>query len=111
MSSMKAPSLPTVGSIVSRTAGGYAVAGGALALAGWLMNIPRLTDWDYDGISRFANTSVMSTCAGWALIFLTVESWWSVRVVRVLGLVVSGIACATIFEHLTGLDLGIDDLL
>jgi signal transduction histidine kinase len=80
-------------------------------MVGWLINIPGLTDWDADGIAMFANTALMSMCAGGALIFLTLGTKSSARVTRALALVVLGIAGATLLEHITGFDLGIDDVL
>jgi signal transduction histidine kinase len=87
------------------------VAGGALAMVGWLINAPTLTDWDGDGIAMFANAALMAICAGGALILLTLGTAWSAKVTRLLAVAVTGIAGATLFEHLTGIDLGIDDLL
>ena len=38
---------------------------------GWPANLPRLTDWDNDGISIQPNAAVAVICAGAALILLS----------------------------------------
>ena len=50
------------------TAAGCAVAGGVVTLAGWALEIPRLTDWKDDGISMFPNTAVYAVLSGAALL-------------------------------------------
>jgi signal transduction histidine kinase/CheY-like chemotaxis protein len=53
---------------LSLALGTYAVAGGILSLAGWVLDIPRLTDWQATGISIQPNTCVAVTLAGLALL-------------------------------------------
>jgi hypothetical protein len=63
--------------LVSLFAGGlgaYSFAGGCAALIGSWAHIPRLTDWNGDGIAMFANTAVMAACAGTALALRTLLS-------------------------------------
>ncbi len=98
--------------IISITAGVYAIVGGAIALAGWVLDIRRLTDWRDDGISMFPNTALCVSMCGAALLCLisSSKSGWRTVVVHVLTTVVAVIALLTIFELATGIDLGIDRL-
>jgi hypothetical protein len=45
----------------------FATLGGIVSLVGWGFDIPRLTDWDNDGISIQPNTAIAAACAGFAL--------------------------------------------
>lgn len=89
---------------------GYALAGGALTLAGWFANAPRLTDWAGSGIAMFPNTAILAVCAGAALFLLNLGRRWAARASGVLGLFVALLGSANLFQHLTGIDLGIDTL-
>ena len=48
----------------------YALVGGVLSLAGWVADVPRLTDWLHTGISIQPNTAVAATLSGLALMLL-----------------------------------------
>jgi len=50
------------------TAAACTIAGGLVTLAGWALEIPRLTDWKDDGISMFPNTAVYAVLSGAALL-------------------------------------------
>ena len=50
--------------------GVYALLGGAISLAGWLLDLPRLTDWNGSGISIPPNTALAVIGSGAALILL-----------------------------------------
>jgi PAS domain S-box-containing protein len=89
--------------------GAYVLIGGFISLTGWFANIPRLTDWDNDGISMMPNAAVCAVGAGTALALHALQR--AGLLVRVLGLFVGLIGAATLFEYLTGIDLGIDTLL
>jgi signal transduction histidine kinase/ActR/RegA family two-component response regulator len=89
----------------------YALAGGLITLAGWFAQVPVLTDWDNDGIAMFANTAVMSVFAGASLAVLTTAWKPAVAISRILAAGVLAFALATLFQHFTGIDLGIDRLL
>ena len=89
--------------------GAYTALGGLLTLIGWFANLPRLTDWQDNGISMMPNAAVCALCAGVALLL---HLWLgSRRVASVLGAVVAFIGAATLMQHFTGVNLGIDTLL
>ncbi|HEX5386420.1 MAG TPA: PAS domain S-box protein [Gemmatimonadales bacterium] len=93
---------------IAAALGAYALAGGALSLAGWVADIRRLTDWVDRGISIQPTTAVAAMAAGAALILFTRDRRRSSASFAVLaGL----IAIATLFEHVSGVSLGIDTLL
>jgi signal transduction histidine kinase len=91
--------------------GVYVLAGGGVTLVGWFAGILRLTDWGGDGIAMFVNTAVMATAGGAALLLQRLEKPWAPVLTRVFGLVVALIGAATLFEHLSDMDLGIDRFL
>ena len=98
---------------VSIAAGLYAVVAGTITLAGWALDIQPLTDWRNDGISMFANTAACAVMGGIALLCL-VRDWRAIRrfaAVRLLATVIAIVGALTIFELVTGVDLGIDRLL
>lgn len=88
--------------------GGYAIAGSVLTLVGWAMNIPRLTDWAKLGISQMPNNGLAVAFSGTALVLLTLGYR---RGAMILGAAAGLIGAATLSEHFTGMDLGIDRLL
>src|SRR5688572_23788729 len=98
-------------SLLAGGLGAYSFAGGCAALIGWAAHIPRLTNWTGDGIAMFVNTAIMAVCAGAALALRTLERQWATRVTRVLGLFVAILGAATLFQHISGINLGIDTLL
>lgn len=91
-------------------AGGYAFAVGVLALVGWLLDMPRLTDWKNEGISMFPNTAACAALAGFALMLASELPEQSLAI-RILGAVVALVGGMTLVEHLAVVDLGIDRLL
>ena len=88
--------------------GGYALTGGAISLAGWVADVPRLTDWFGDGISIQPNTTVATALAGAALILL---SHGHRLVPAACGALVAAIGGSVLFQYLSGTDLQIDTLL
>src|SRR5215468_3550563 len=82
-----------------------------VTLAGWALEIPRLTDWKNDGISMFPNTAVCAVLSGGGLLSNALRGRRWRTLTSVLGAVVALIGGATLLEHLTGLSLGIDTLL
>jgi signal transduction histidine kinase/ActR/RegA family two-component response regulator len=86
----------------------YAVIGAALTLAGWIFDLRRLADWDADGIAQMPNNAVAVALAGVAILC---AAFGKNGAARVLAGVCAGIAAATLFEHATGMDLGIDTLI
>ncbi len=90
----------------------YAIVVGITVLTGWIFQIERLTDWTNEGISMFPNTAIGAVCLGIALIAATQGSKRGTRSVAITS---AGFAAiiggATLFEHLTSINLGIDTLL
>ena len=91
---------------VARVAGAYALAAALLTLAGWVFEIRRFTSWD-GGASQMPNNAIAVALAGAALILWSFDR---ARASTILGTIVAVIAGATLFEHLTGINLGIDTL-
>src|SRR5215831_13726107 len=90
---------------------GYALAAGLATLVGWWANVPRLTDWLGNGISMFPNTALTAACTGAALLLVTNRHRISSVIAGVLGTLVAIMGLATLFEHITGFNLGIDSAL
>jgi PAS domain S-box-containing protein len=89
----------------------YALIAGTIALLGWVTNSPRLTDWINSGISIFPNTAVAAILLSLA-VFFGLKETPSARVAsRAFGTVVALIGAATLLEHISGLDVGIDTIL
>ena len=93
---------------ISPSLGGYALIGGLLTLLGWALDIRRLTDWSNNGISQMPNNALGVMAAGAAVVLLF---FGLRRPAAVLGAVAGLIGAATLFQYLTGIDLGIDRLL
>jgi PAS domain-containing protein len=89
----------------------YALIGGGVTLIGWFTGLPRLTDWADSGISMFPNAAFAAVCSGLALVLAGSSPRWLRRVSGLLGLSVATLGSATLFEHFSGIDLGIDRLL
>jgi two-component system, cell cycle sensor histidine kinase and response regulator CckA len=87
--------------------GVYALVAGTLSFLGWAGDVRRLTDWIDNGISIQPNTAIGAMAAGAALVLLPRFGRISAPFALLAGL----IGTATLFEHLTGTDLGIDTLL
>jgi PAS domain S-box-containing protein len=95
---------------VAMAAAAYAVAGGALSFAGWVLNLPRLTDWIASGITIKPNACLAVSAAGLALLtFLLKPS--AVGRTGILGAFAASLGGLTLLEHLTGWNFGIDTLL
>jgi PAS domain S-box-containing protein len=88
--------------------GAYALAGGALSLAGWAADIPRLTDWAGGGISIQPNTTVAAMAAGMALLLLTASR---PRLSALFALLAGLIGATAFYENLFDVKLRIDTLL
>lgn len=87
-------------------AGCYALMGGILTVLGWVLDLPRLSDWDGDGIAMLPNTGMAALLFGIALLPAVTSVGKSVLSVMVLS-----IGAATLLEHLFGFNFGIDGLL
>jgi hypothetical protein len=88
----------------------YVAVGGALSFAGWLGGTLRLTDWWNTGITIKANTALAFFVAGCALLLIVLQPQRR-ALIRALGVAVAMIGGLTLFEHASGLDLGIDTFL
>lgn len=103
----------SVPGLVTKVTGLYAILGGLITLVGWAMRFPRFTDWAKHGISMYPNTAVCSIAGGAALLFLNAaQGRTAIRVVVCMfASLVTAVAGATVFENVTDIDLGIDELL
>lgn len=87
----------------------FAIIAGVITLIGWKFNLPRLTDWTNEGISMFPNAALCGIFCGIAILLLASKSEaWKVTWVRASAGLVLAIAGLTLFEHITGVDLGLD---
>ena len=102
------PSQPATATRISAWLGAYAAAGGLAALLGWVLNVRPLTDWFRQGMSQMPNNALLVFAAGVALILW---SFGKRAISKALGAFVAVVAGATVFEHLTTVNLGIDTLL
>jgi PAS domain S-box-containing protein len=104
------PRLPAVDSSqVSLTLSGLVVAIGAVGLAGWALGLPLLTSWLAGSVQTKVNAALCLVFLGLA-VGLPVASARRryARLSVILTLAVIAIAGATLFEHLFGVSLGID---
>ena len=86
----------------------YPLAGGIGALSGWILDIPRLTDWEGSGISQMPNNAFGVALSAVA-IMLFAAGWR--RTAAAAGALVAALGLATLFQYATGIDLGIDRLI
>jgi signal transduction histidine kinase/CheY-like chemotaxis protein len=95
---------------LAAVAGLCAIFGGVVSLIGWAAGVPRLTDWRNDGISMFPNTAACAVLSGLALLMNARRAgrWHGITSLATLVMAVGGL---TLFEHVTGIALGIDTLL
>ncbi len=84
------------------------MAGSALTLLGWGAGLRRLTDWFDHDISQLPNNAVGVFAAGAATLLLALGHR---RVSAGFALIAGLIGGATLLQHLTGVDFGIDRLL
>jgi PAS domain S-box-containing protein len=98
--------------ILTTSAGLFAILGGVLTLIGWAVPIPRLTDWSGVGISMFPNAAVCSITGGIALMLLNhCKGRLTIRIAILwFAFLTTAMGSLTLFEHLTHMDLGIDEL-
>ena len=121
MTSRKLPERPRsidellrVSRAVSITLAGYAIVGGIVTLCGWAFDIRRLTDWNNDDVSMFANTAAGVIVGGIAVILLSFRGGRTARalaVARWLGFLLALLGTLTTIEHLANINFGIDSLL
>lgn len=85
---------------------------GLSVLAGWTLSLPLLASWLPGLVQTKVNAAVCFLLLGLALaLSATNRTSRAVRAARVLAVAVVAIAGATFFEHVVGIDLGIDQAL
>jgi signal transduction histidine kinase/CheY-like chemotaxis protein len=87
--------------------GWYASVAGLLSLLGWVLDVRRLTAWG-GAISIQPNAALAATVTGAGLVLL---AHGRRRAVAPFAALTGLIGLATLFEHASGIDLGIDALL
>ncbi|HEX3233891.1 MAG TPA: hypothetical protein VHR41_06820, partial [Gemmatimonadales bacterium] len=87
--------------------GWYVLGAGLLSFMGWVLGVRRLTAWN-GAISIQPNTALTATAAGAGLVLL---AHGRRRAVVPFAVLIGLIGLASIFEHASGIDLGIDALL
>jgi PAS domain S-box-containing protein len=104
--------LPRAARITATLAGAFTILSGVIVLAGWVFNLPGLTDWTGEGISMFPNAAAGAALAGVAMLVLAQgKAPWRRRAARAVGAIVAAIGGLTLVEHLLAWDLGLDTLL
>ncbi|MBV9215459.1 MAG: PAS domain S-box protein [Acidobacteria bacterium] len=105
--------LPTWGPFLTRSiafaAAAYAVAGGAVSIAGWLLGNQRLIDWNNSGITIKFNPALAITASGIALFLVLLRRRMKPLVV-ILATLVTILAVLTLIEHIAHVNIGIDTL-
>ncbi len=86
----------------------YALIGGLLSLAGWILDVPWLTDWPGSGISIQPNATFCVVLSGLALLQLAAGRRWAGAL---LGAGVAVVGGLTLLEWVLGTSFGIDGLL
>lgn len=94
--------LPTAAAIL-------AIVGGTVSMVGWIAGFPGLLSWTGDDITIKFNTSICITAAGVALLTCSFFPRLTI-VIRSLGAATVIVAGATLLQHITGADFGIDTL-
>jgi signal transduction histidine kinase/ActR/RegA family two-component response regulator len=94
-------------------AGSFATAGGTTTLIGWALDVPRLSDWDGNGISMKTNAALCAAGAGAAVLALAPRTVTAARImgIRFLAATAASIGFITLLEHTVGWNAGIDTLL
>lgn len=102
------PKFTNVAVRVVTGAGLFAAIGGLLSFIGWAADIRRLTDWLGNGVSIQPNATIAAMSTGVALLLI---ARGRVRLAFVAGMLTGLVGAATLFEHVSGANLGIDTLL
>ena len=104
---------PRVVQLASTILAIYAIIGGAITVCGWKWDIPRLTDWNNDGISSFVNTALCALTCGFAILLLHLNrgAAFVVFFIWILGTAVASVGVLTLYQHASGVNLGIDTYL
>ncbi|MEO6711588.1 MAG: PAS domain S-box protein, partial [Planctomycetota bacterium] len=94
--------------LISVVLGFSAMVGGLISLLGWAGNVPRLTDWFGGPASMQPNAALAVTASGLTLLGNAL-SWR--RAAAAFAALTALVGIGTLFEHSSGIDLGIDRLL
>jgi PAS domain S-box-containing protein len=99
--------------LLTNLAGLYATIGGILTLIGWAIPYPRFTDWAGHGISMFPNAAMCSISGGIALLLLNgARGYFGGNFAACLfGCFTAIVGGLSAYQHLTGVNLGIDEFL
>ena len=85
----------------------YSLIGGVISLLGWLLDVPRLTDWVDNGISIQPNAAVAVILSSTAL--LLIRSGYA-GPATLLGIIVAALGTTALFQIVSGIDFGINTL-
>ncbi len=85
----------------------FATIGGLVSFLAWPLDMPRLADWDGDGITIQPNTALAVVAAGVALILLALDLR---RAAIPFGALCALIGATVLFQHASAMTLGIDTL-
>ena len=86
----------------------YALIAGLTSFSGWMLDIPRLTDWFKDGVSTQPNTTVLIMLSAVAVLLL---QFGQVRFVAMMGAFVIVFGCLNLLQYVTNADFGYNQLL
>lgn len=93
---------------IALVAGWYALLGGIASFAGYVLDVPRLADWDNDGIAIQPNATICAIFSGLAVLCLVAGGR---RAAAFCGAIVLAIGGLTFLQWISGLSFGIDSLL
>jgi PAS domain S-box-containing protein len=99
---------PAVGLRIVFWLGLYCALSAVVSLLGWALDLPRLADWDADGIAIQPNAAVAAIAAGAGLLLVAAGR---PRAAAAVGAGVCALGAALFLQHAAGVDLGIDRLL
>lgn len=102
------PASQSATNITRITLSTYVALAGFVSFLGWVLDVPRLTDWNGNGISIQPNTTVGAMVAGVALLVL---SFGYRRACGFLGVITALIGANAVLQNISGLDFGTDSLL
>lgn len=93
-------------------AGLIGLVGGVVSLLGWVLSVPRLTDWAGYGITIKTNAALCAIAAGGAILLLNGRPRRSTTAAsNGLAIFVVVVATATLSQHIFGWNLGLDTAL
>ncbi len=99
---------PSRSELIVLGCGAFAIVIGVVTLIGWFADIEALADLFRTGISMMPNTAVCSIAAGLALVLLALGR---TNAAAIFGAIAGIVGLATLVQHLSGLNFGIDMVL